>query len=172
MTEKQNIIVDEFYSRLTSDQKGLFSELIDYLIETGYRPHKVRANTVFKHESHNKQMAKIGFGKTSAPFFALRFSACGGYSERFAAVVRDAIEKFPSKNARCFDRLCDFCNGAPETHSYAFTFPDGTTRNHCGAYALEIPSITAADLDEIKALIKEEHEYLMKNEAMRALSTG
>jgi hypothetical protein len=168
MTEKQKIIVDDFYSRLAEDRKGLFRELIEYLIETGYKPHKVRANTVFKHESHNKQMVKIGFSKTGAPFFALRFSACNGYSDRFAAIVRDSIVKYPSKNARCFDRQCGFCNGAPETHSYAFTFPDGTTGNHCGAYALEIPGITAEDLDEIKKLIKEEHEYLMKHEAMRA----
>jgi hypothetical protein len=37
---------------------------------------------------------------------------------------------------------------------------------------LEIPGITAEDIDEIKMLISEEHEYLMKHEAMQALSTG
>lgn len=36
---------------------------------------------------------------------------------------------------------------------------------HCGASALEIPDVKAEDILEIKRLLKEEHIYLMKNEA-------
>jgi hypothetical protein len=159
------MMLDKFYGRLSERHERLYNEIIACLAAHGYHPHKVRANIVFNHESHNKQMAKIGFKRDHKPFFALRFSACRGYSDRFSDIVRDAIVKYPSKLARCFDEECGYCKGEPETHSYAFTFPDGTTKNYCGAYALTIPDITAADLDEIKTLISEEHEYLMKHEA-------
>jgi len=55
--------------------------------------------------------------------------------------------------------------GEPETHIYTYTFPNGESKSHCGAYVLEIPSITVKDMGEIKKLIKEEHEYLLKHEA-------
>ena len=46
-----------------------------------------------------------------------------------------------------------------------YEFPNGEKRYHCGAVALAIPGLNAADLPEVKALMEEEHRFLMKYEA-------
>jgi len=165
-TKKQEELIESFLSLVDDDSRPLYREIILYLSELGYNPHKQRSYIVFKHDLHNKQMAKTGkrINKALDVFFALRFSACRGYSQRFADIVREAIVKNRYRAAGCIDDGCDFCAGEAGTHVYAYTFPDGE-KTHCGAVALEIPGITADDMAEIKKLIKEEHDYLLRYEA-------
>jgi len=144
-------------------------DIIAHLSEQGYSPKKQGSSITFKHDMHNKQMAKMGTnaGKKRGvtPFFSLRFSACRGYSQRFADIVSAYITKYPTRAAQCVNGGCGYCRGEAETHVYTHTFPDGEHRAHCGAYAVEIPGVTTDDIEEIKALIRDEHEYLMKHEA-------
>ncbi|MGO3604451.1 MAG: hypothetical protein ACTIOK_13615 [Enterococcus malodoratus] len=166
-TKKQKELVASFLVMLGDDDQSLYREIILYLSELGYNSKKERSQLSFKHALHNKQIVKMGVRgkKEPAPFFALRFSACKGYSQRFAEVVRSSIIKFPSRGSKCMSGDCDYCAGEPDTHIYTYAFSDGEKKTHCGAYSLEIPSIAAEDLEEIKKLIKEEHEYLLKHEA-------
>jgi hypothetical protein len=99
----------------------------------------------------------------TSPFFALKFSACRGYSQRFADIVDAYIAKYPTRAARCCpDGGCDFCAGEPQTHVYVHSAD--AKLMHCGANAVEIKELCAADLPEIKRLINEEHAYLMKHQ--------
>ena len=166
-TKKQEEMINTFLSPLSDELRPLYQDIIMYLSGLGYNPYKQRANIVFKHDLHNKQMAKIGIhtSKDKAPFFALRFSACTGYSKRFEDIVADHIEKCPARAARCPDDGCGFCKGNAMSHVYTHTFPGGETKTNCGAYALEIPDIKKDDIIEIKELINQEHEYLMEHEA-------
>jgi hypothetical protein len=166
-TQKQDELVNSFLSELDDEIKSLYHEIIMYLSELGYNPKKEKSNISFKHDLHNKQMAKMSLrrNKEHLPVFALRFSACRGYSQRFADIVSAAIVKYPTRAARCTSAGCNFCGGEAITHVYTYAFPGGESKSHCGAYALEIPDITADDIGEIKKLIKEEHEYLLKHEA-------
>lgn len=165
-TKKQKEMIDSFLLTLGDDEQSLYREIVVYLSELGYNPKKERSHISFKHDLHNKQVAKIGIRskKASSPFFALRFSACREYSQRFAEVVRTAIVKSPSKIPGCINKTCNYCGGEPGTHIYTFKFPEGDKKAHCGAYALEIPDITVEDLVEIKKLIEEEHQYLLEYE--------
>ncbi|MGG5372629.1 hypothetical protein [Enterococcus sp. AZ196] len=164
-TKRQKELIDSFLLTLDTETGALYREIVVYLSELGYNPKKERAHISFKHDLHNKQIAKIGIkSKNSSPFFALRFSACQDYSQKLAEAVRAAIIKSPSKTPGCVHKNCDYCAGDPETHIYTFPFPDKETKAHCGAYALEIPGIVAEDLVEIKQLIKKEHDYLLKYE--------
>ena len=167
-TKKQEELVNSFWATLGDEFEPLFQELIDCLSDLGYNPKKEKTNISFKHDLHNKQIAKMGMKKSGdiSPFFALRFSACNGYSQRFADIVR-AIVKYPHKTAGCTSNNCSYCAGEPDTHVYICTFPDGENKSHCGAYALEIPDISADDVGEIKKLIKEEHKYLVEHEASK-----
>jgi hypothetical protein len=108
---------------------------------------------------------KAGKNKPVSPSFALRFSACRGYSHRFDEIVYAYMIKYPARAARCINSGCSFCAGEADTHVYAHTFPNGERKSHCGAYAIEIPGITTDDIAEIKRLINEEHAYLQKHEA-------
>jgi len=169
-TKKQEELINTFLSSLSAfgdEIRPLYREIIMYLSEVGYNPYKQRSYIVFKHDLHNKQIAKTGIriNKDKSPFFALRFSACREYSQRFADIVRVAVSENSSSEANCLSGGCNYCAGEPDTHVYKYTFPDGTTKSHCGAVALEIPDITADDIEEIKKLIKENHEYLLKHQA-------
>ena len=167
-TKKQKELIDSFLSILDDEIRPLYKDIIMYLSEVGYNPQKQRSYIVFKHDLHNKQMAKIGIktNKEKLPFFALRFSACRGYSQKFVDIVREAVSKENSGEAQyCIYNGCSFCGGEAFTHIYTYTFPDGETKYHCGAVALDIPNITSDDIEDIKKLINEEHEYLLKHEA-------
>lgn len=165
-TEKQKELVRSFLSTMPNERRPLYQEIITYLSELGYNPQKEKANLSFKHDSHNKQMAKMGItkGKETDPFFALRFSACQGYSQRFTDIVSTAIANHPKKTAHCLSGQCDYCSGEPHTHVYSVMFDNGDIKSHCGAYSLEIPNLCMGDIEEIKYLIKEEHEYLLQHE--------
>ncbi|MGG5318928.1 hypothetical protein [Enterococcus sp. AZ072] len=165
-TKKQKELIDSFLLMLGAENESLYREIILYLSDLGYNPKKDRSNISFKHNLHNKQIVKIGIRgkKDPLPFFALRFSGCKGYSQRFVDVVHTATDKFPNRTPKCLEKECDYCAGNPDTHVYTHTFPDGKKKSHCGAYALEILAITFEDLAEIKRLIQEEHDYLLKHE--------
>jgi len=165
MTKRQEALVNSFLLLLDDDFKPLYQDLISCLYEFGYNPHKQRSYILFKHDLHGKQMAKAGIKKRErTPYFELRFSACRGYSQKFENIVREAALKYPDNHRNCVTGDCDYCAGEPETHIYTYTLPDGSKKYHCGSYVLEIPDITADDIDEIKKLIKEEHVYLMKHQ--------
>ncbi len=171
-TKKQEQMIEAFLSMLEDQTRPLYQGIIQCLSELGYHPRKERSHLVFKHDLHNKQMAKVGMKKgkdegRESPFFALRFSACRGYSQRFADIVDAFVSRYPTRTARCTSGECDYCKGTPATHTYQHTFvasADGAHKAHCGAYALEIPDVVASDVEEIRKLIQEEHAYLVKHE--------
>jgi len=166
-TKRQEEWVASYLAALGDETRSLYQDIIRVLSDLGYHPSKDRSNLSFKHDLHNKQIVKIGMKKNpeKSPFFALRFSACRNYSQRFADIVSAAIVNYPARAARCIDHGCNFCRGEADTHVYACEFPDGERKTHCGAYALEIPNITPDDFEEIQKLIQEEHAYLLEQEA-------
>lgn len=165
-TKRQEELVNSFFKDLGEDIRPFYQEIALHLSELGYHPHKQRSYIVFKHDKHNKQMAKMGLKKDKAqtPFFSLRFSACRGYSKKFADIVSAAVAKNAIREAQCIYNRCSYCKGEPATHSYPFTAPDGNIVSYCGAAALEVP-LTENEITEIKKLLFEEHDYLMKHEA-------
>ena len=166
MTKKNAELWNAFLQSLNDDERAVYEELAACMAEYGYEPRKNNSNMSFYHARHNKQLAKMGIrtGKKDAgPFFALRFSACRGLSERFAAVIDANIARFPQKFSRCVSGACSFCNGDPFSHVYLHS--TDASAMHCGAYVLEIPRLTAADLPELQKLISEEHTYLLTHEA-------
>ncbi len=167
-TKYQEELVNAYLSQFQDEIKQLYRDIILYLSELGYNPKKEKSSISFKHDLHNKQMVKMGARiskKGPSPFFSLRFSACRGYSQKFIDIVSSYMMKYPTRAARCPGGGCSFCAGEADTHVYTHLLPDGRRKSHCGAYAIEIPDIATEDIGEIKKLIKEEHEYLLKYEA-------
>jgi len=173
-TKRQEELVNAFLAQLDDENRALYGEITGYLAELGYNPYRQRSYIVFKHDAHGKQMAKVGvknkkeyltYQAMPEPYFALRFSACRGYSRRFEDIVRAAVSRESFRQAACLTNECGYCAGEPATHVYACEFPDGESRSHCGAHALVIPGVTLRDIEEIKQLLKEEHRYLMKHQA-------
>ena len=168
-TKKQEELVNSYLSQFENEIKPLYQDIILFLSKLGYNPKKEKQSISFKHDLHNKQIAKMGINvnkkKGVSPFFSLRFSACRGYSQRFVDIVSAYILKYPTRIAGCLDNKCNYCKGESDTHVYTYTFSAGEQKSHCGAYAVVIPNITNDDMNEIKKLVMEEQEYLMKHEA-------
>ena len=166
-TKKQEELVSKFLMDNKNDQTHLYREIAVYLSEIGYNPKKQRSSIVFNHDAHNKQIAKFGIVRTKdkSPYFALRFAACKGYSERFTNLVNAVMEKDENKTAGCVAGKCDYCRGEPYTHVYIYTNASGETITRCGASPITIPDLSERDLDDIKRFIWEQHVYLMKHEA-------
>jgi len=171
-TKKQKELVESYLSPFENGIQLLYQDIILYLSELGYYPKKAGPSISFTNDTHGKQIAKIGTdinkNEDHAPWFTLRFSACKDYSQRFADIVRDAIIKVTANNqyrlARCTTGECNGCKGEPDSHIYTSILPNGEKIASCGAYAIKIPNISTDDINEIKELIKEEHEYLVKHE--------
>ena len=164
-TEKQRELMEGFLSTLEPERSAVYRELILHLSSLGYDPKKQRSALVFTCPWHNKHIAKTGFDRKGQPFFALRFSACRGYSQRFEKIVEDVVSGKGYREARCMANEEDFCKGAPAERVYVHEMPDGEKRYHCGAKALAIPGLCPADVPEIKRLMEEEHRFLMEHEA-------
>ena len=167
-TKKQEDMVTSFLATLGDELRPLYQDLASYLSELGYHPRKERSYILFMHGLHTKQLAKMGltWTKDHSPYFALRFSACQGYSQRCADIVKGYIQKNPERLfPHCVDGKCIFHSAGDEPPAYTYVFPDGEAKRLCGAKALVIPDIAANDMEEIKELIKEEHEYLLTHEA-------
>jgi hypothetical protein len=167
-TKKQQELVDSFLDALDHELGSLYQQIAICLSELGYYPRKQRSYIVFKHDLHNKEMAKMGMASATdaSPYFALRFSACKGYSQRFGDVVRAYISKNPNNLfPHCEGGRCVFRADGQRAPYYEVESPDGETQSCCGAKALVIPNDDLAAMDEIKKLIREEHDYLMKHEA-------
>ena len=166
-TKKQADLVNTFLSDNTNEQTPLFYEIALYLSEIGYNPRKQRSSIVFNHDSHNKQIAKLGIARTKdkSPYFALRFAASTGYSKRFVDLVIAAVEQNGNQGAGCIIDNCNFCQGEPITHVYMNKRATGEAVTRCGTSPITIPNLSKRDIKDIKRLIWEQHVYLMKHEA-------
>ena len=173
-TKKQEELVKSYLAQFENEISLLFQDLAMYLSELGYNPKKVGPSISFTNDIHGKQIQIAKFGvstkknETPVLWFALRFSACKDYSQRFTDIVRDTIIKVTTTNphrlANCVIGKCNACPGEPDSHIYTSVLPNGEKISSCGGYALKIPNISADDVSEIKMLIKEEHEYLISHE--------
>lgn len=159
---KWESFINEFYDMISSEEKLVYQPIIEALVELGYTPMRKRTKGFilsFSNLAHNRVLARFGVREGGGKaFFGLRFSSCSNYSDKFAGVVRDRILSSNNRLAKC--EKCGYCKG--DKFVYAYTFPDGESKAACGAFVLEIPDITLPDVEEIKRLIGEQHEYFMK----------
>lgn len=162
MTQKQRELAEGFLSNLEPEQGKLYWELIFHLSHLGYRPVKQGDSLVFRCRQHHKHIAKMGFSPGREPFFALRFSACKGYSQRFEEIVREAVSKEDYKALSCMEGGKAHCRGPVDQRVYACQLPGGEKRYFCGAIALKIPNLSQRDVGELKKLMEEEHRFLME----------
>jgi len=156
-------LISEFYEMINGEEKLVYQPIIEALVELDYTPMRKRTKGFilsFSNLAHNRVLARFGVREGSGKaFFGLRFSSCAKYSDKFAGVIRDRILSSNNRLAKC--GKCGFCKGGKFVYTY--TFPDGESKAACGAFVLEIPDVNLSDVNEIKGLIGEQHEYFMKN---------
>ena len=154
--------INEFYEMISYEEKCVYQPIIEALVELDYTPMRKRTKGFilsFNNLAHNRVIARFGIREGGGKaFFGLRFSSCINYSDKFAGVIRDRILSSNNRLAKCSE--CGYCKG--DKFAYTYTFPNGESKAACGAFVLEIPDVTLSDINEIKKLISEQHEYFMK----------
>ena len=165
--KKSESNINLFYTMISLENKAVYEVIIQYLLELGYTPVKKRTKGFilsFINPLHNRVIARFGVREDGESFFGLRFSSVENYSEKFNDVVRRRVLSKNNRIAKCSE--CNYCKGS--RFVYTYIFEDGTTSAACGAFVLDIPDVSHNDIDEIKSLIKQQHEYFTTHAIYKA----
>ena len=174
MTKNQKFLIETLISFLPNEQKAIYGELAYFLVDLGYLPQKQQVSDYilsFKHKENKKVIAKMGIRKNV--FFSVRFFACKTVSEKFLDALRKDIDSYkrqytdklsfvPNTESMVKNKCgyCgDICTGGG--YGYYYKFSDYDIVKRCGAYPVVIPDITKNDIDEIKRIITEQHNFFV-----------
>jgi len=173
MTNKQKALIAELIASLPEEQKTVYQSITDYLSELGYVPQKQQVKDFiisFKHNTNGKVLAKIGISKQIA-FISIRFFACKNVSQKYINALHHELV---SRNGQysspthvnpigIITNKCghcgDICTGGGL--GYYYKYPNGKEVSRCGAYPIIIPDISETDIDEMKAVLFEQHSYFL-----------
>ncbi|MCL2487991.1 MAG: hypothetical protein FWE80_04840 [Oscillospiraceae bacterium] len=174
MTTKQKGLISGFIENLPENEKQKFKEITNHLEKLGYIPQKQKVKDFvlsFKHNTNGKIIAKVGIRKQKG-FLSIKFFACKNVPEKYMKALGenadDACTRLPPPER---DKLlpneimlpctlaCDVCTGGKMR--YYYQYPNGSETFRCGAYPVLIPDFTENDIDELKRMILEQHEYFL-----------
>ena len=178
MTVGQNALINELFDLLPSNNADYYKEIVSFITTLGYNPHKQKVHDfvlAFKNKN-NKLIAKIGIYKNDVRF-RLKFHACRNvpawclkalWTEDFE---NEQANRFQKDKPKPLDNVkrpsgvitiqctgsCKSCGGM----RYWFKFDDGREINRCSAYPVEIMNLVEINMNELKGVILEQHEYFM-----------
>ena len=172
--ENQKQLVSDLLSLMNADDKIIYKQIIDLLMEFGYMPQKQNSGGAlvldFKNNKLKEKIAKIGVKDTAGKTgLSLKFYASSDYSQKFSDGVRDRCGWWLSDNGIKYVKIiqnkyiaclsCGKCNNYRK--AYKYQYPDGKTVICCGGELIRVQNITIDDVDEIKRLIREQHEFFL-----------
>ncbi len=174
MTPKHQLLIDEFLNALSKNEKCVYNEIINSLVELGYVPQKQKVKDFvlsFKHNTNGKIIAKMGIRRQKG-FLSIKFFACKNVPEKYIRALGensdDAYTRLPHPER---DKLlpneimlkctssCGICTGGKVR--YYYQYPNGNEVFRCGAYPVLIPDIKDSDIGELKRIILEQHSYFL-----------
>ena len=173
MNANQIQLIETLYKSLPSNELPYFTELVDALVELGYKPYKRSTADFaldFKHKETKKPIAQVGVIKNSGRF-RMKYSSCKDVPERFIAALHkdDASIRTlkKGKEPQIFNEIKNFCGRCGDVctsggWAYVLKTEDGKELLRCGAYPPEIPVINEQDVTDIKRLMLEQHKYLIE----------
>lgn len=171
--EKIKDIINTCIAKIDDNEQAVYREIAEYAVELGYTPkpiknvHGLTDAIVFTKNKIGKRICKISpptpnpskgkeLYKEGKTILALSFFRTPTYSELFHRGVKEEIESLHGNYTGCYG--CEIC-----TTGYTYTYIDGQTRVVCGNYKLiELPPISADHVGEIKAMMKAQDDYWLK----------
>jgi hypothetical protein len=178
MTQKQNELITNLMELLPKNEKMIFKNIVDYLVELGYIPQKQKVKDFalsFKHNTNGKIIAKIGVSKQIG-HLRLKYFACKNIPQKYIKALYDeAVENKnryslpvppPDKEPilknmimkKCTNS-CNICTGG--NMRYYYKFEDGNEIYRCSAYPILIKSLEYSDIEDLKHLLFEQNNYFM-----------
>ena len=173
MTQKQESLINELINALPEDMQSVYEKIALYLCDLGYVPQKQKVKDFilsFKHSMNGKVIAKMGIRKQNG-FVSLRFFACENVPEKYMdALLRDLESREGQYSAplranpvNMMTNRCGHCGSVCTGGGlgYCCKYPDGREVPRCGAYPIIIPDVKVTDIDEMKQVIFEQHQYFL-----------
>ena len=182
MTENQRIKIDNLIDILPDCDKAIYHDIAKYAAELGYSPAKV--NDKYKPVVFAKMIKGYGHRgicRISPPNptsrevktkFAMSFYAASEYQDIFHEAVRIACESrnntweasdystvysHEHENNNC-DKRKESCDKCRKCKNYYYSYPNGKIVGCDHINLIELPPINEEHVDEIKRLMKIQHE--------------
>ena len=172
MTDIQRKKVTDLINILPDSDKAIFQEIAEYAIGLGYFPTK--SKMPFEPVIFTKIIKKLGncrLCKISPPNsetnnaqktgFALSFYATVDYSNVFHEGVRLLCESRKSRRTHIGNN--NGCNDCNKCTGYFYRYANGKMIGCCHDMLIEIPFINMEHIDEIKQMMKTQHEFWTKH---------
>jgi hypothetical protein len=153
--------MSEFLCLVDNDKKEYFEEIMEEAVKFGFVPKKDKVKHFgisFLSKDCNATVLRVIKDKRIE--LRLKFFASKLYSSVFDESIKRTIERFDYKYTGCYG--CGKCTDQKE--GYIVRYPDNVQYFRCGNELIEIINIDKEIADEIKVLIKNQHNYyMMKN---------
>lgn len=171
MTENKKQLIEEMSRLLKDEEQPIFMPIAEFLIELGYLPErrKVRGfSLAFKHKDSKKIMARFDMRQikkqTPFPLISIKFFGVKDvppkYTQALVREMEDGHHEGPPRSQTQKNKCgrCGYsCTGGEV--GYYHQFPDGKELLRCGAYPIPIYDLTPGDLEEMKEIIRKQHDY-------------
>lgn len=174
-TEKSQACIDECISKMNDEDKEIYRPIAEYALELGYTPKSIKkaggdiselafskskiGRTLFRILPMNlKEFPQYPTKIAGRAQMRLVFFATYVYTEPFSFGIKCVIENFGGKYIGCYG--CGRCNG--NLQGYTYVYPDGKTVFRCGCELIELPPLGAEHVDEVKAMMKAQDDFWMK----------
>jgi len=151
--------LDDFYEKLSEEEKAMYTEIADTALRLGYKPVRAKTqsmNYVFSSSRTRKHLLKFSFEQDRL-VVKMKFYAAGSYSPLFHEAVKAVVEEFDYKYTGCYH--CGKC--ADELEGYQYVYPDGRRYFRCGSELISLPAITPEDVPEIRELLERQHLFYL-----------
>lgn len=154
-----DIILDDFFNKLNSEDQELYSRVARFAYELGYKCKRAKTkdiNYIFTNSKTKKHLLKFSYSE-GKPELKMKFYASKNYSKLFHEAIKDVIEEFNYRYTGCYK--CGKCKDVPE--GYIYEYPDGKRYFRCGSELIYLQYIQKEDVPEILSLLKIQHEYYL-----------
>ncbi|MCL2513886.1 MAG: hypothetical protein FWF08_08285 [Oscillospiraceae bacterium] len=187
MTKKQVLLIDTFINALLENEKQIFRDIINYFSDLGYIPQRKKAtdtNLTFVHNENGKIIAKTEI-KQQKGALKIKFFACKDVPEKYINALRDEfylneqkaernkqgkpsslVVPPPDQNPLPSNAImknctlkCGVCTGGKMR--YYLKLDDGKEIFRCSAYPVLISNISDNDMNGLKRIILEQHNYFL-----------
>jgi len=174
-TEKNQAFIDECIAKMSDEDQETYRPIAEYALELGFTPKPVKTagglsgELTFTKSKINRTLMRLRPSFSKPPVnnqihqagkaqMRLVFFTTPVYSEPFQFGIKHVIEAFGGKYTGCYG--CGRCKG--DLQGYTYVYPDGKKVFRCGGELIELPPISAAYVDEVKAMMRVQNDFWMK----------
>jgi hypothetical protein len=152
-------ILNEFYEKLSAEDKVLYEDLANKAIELGYVPSRDKTKSLsffFRNNKSKFTIMKFAEIRKDEYGWRFKFSANKSYSKIFDESLKSQMKESDFKFAKCFG--CRTCVN-PKKLNYNIEYDNGKKYWICGlVFFIEIKTLTKEMVEEAGRMMRVQHE--------------